>query len=183
MKAPGKTLAMRVLDGRQVAYQVIEFPDTIHDARGVAEVAHLPPEMVYKTLVVQVLDPATQVPLRSLKPLLILVAATRSLDPKKVAAALGVKRVGMARQADAERLTGLKVGGISALALLNRGFEVYVDEPARMLDEFVVSAGQRGLNLRLRVDDLLAITGAGWIDASREIPSSRQGGATSSPVD
>ena len=123
---------------------------------------------VYKTLVVQALDPSTQVPLRSHKPLLILVAATRTLDPKKVAAALGVKRVGMARQADAERLTGLKVGGISALALLNRGFEVYVDEPAMLLDELVVSAGQRGLNLRLGVESFLAVTGARWLDAGRE---------------
>jgi len=159
---------MRVLDGRQVAYQVIEFPETIHDALGVAEVAHVPPEMVYKTLVVQVLDPATQVPLRSHKPLLILIAATRSLDPKKAAAALGVKRVGMARQADAERLTGLRVGGISALSLLNRGFEVYVDEPAMLLDEFVVSAGQRGLNLRLSVDAFVQVVSAKWLDAGRE---------------
>ena len=98
MMARGKTLAMHVLDGRKVPYQVIEFPDSIHDALGVAAHAGLPPETVYKTLVVQALDPASQAPLRSHKPLLILVAATRTLDPKKVAAALGLKRVGMARQ-------------------------------------------------------------------------------------
>jgi Cys-tRNA(Pro)/Cys-tRNA(Cys) deacylase len=166
--ARGKTLAMHVLDGRKIPYQVIEFPESIHDALGVAAHAGLPPESVYKTLVVQALDPATQAPLRSHKPLLILVAATRTLDPKKVAAALDVKRVGMARQADAEQLTGLKVGGISALALLNRGFEVYVDEPAMLLDELVVSAGQRGLNLRLGVESFLAVTGARWLDAGRE---------------
>lgn len=165
--ARGKTLAMHVLDGRKVPYQVIEFPESIHEALGVAAHAGLPPEMVYKTLVVQALDTATQAPLRSHKPLLILVAATRTLDPKKVAAALGLKRVAMARQNDAERLTGLKVGGISALALLNRGFEVYIDEPARLLDEVVVSAGQRGLNLRLAVADLLAVSGARWLDAGR----------------
>ena len=165
--ARGKTLAMHVLDGRKVPYQVIKFPDNIHDARGVAAHAGLPPEMVYKTLVVQALDPATQVPLRSHKPMLILIAATRTLDPKKVAAALGLKRVGMARQQEAERLTGLKVGGISALALLNRGYEVYLDEPARLLDEVVVSAGQRGLNLRLGVEALLSVTGANWLDAGR----------------
>ena len=164
----GKTLAMHVLDGRKIGYQVIEFPEAIHDALGVAEHAHLPPELVYKTLVVQVVDPATQAPLRSRKPLLILVGATRTLDPKKVAAALGVKRVAMARQADAERLTGLKVGGISALVLLHRGFEIYVDESAMLLDEFVVSAGQRGLNLRLGVDAFLQVTGAGWLDAGRD---------------
>lgn len=165
--ARGKTLAMHVLDGRKVPYQVIEYPESIHEALGVAAHAGLPPEMVYKTLVVQALDTATQAPLRSHKPLLILVAATRTLDPKKVAAALGLKRVAMARQNDAERLTGLKVGGISALALLNRGFEVYIDEPAMLLDEVVVSAGQRGLNLRLAVADLLAVSGARWLDAGR----------------
>jgi len=166
--ARGKTLAMHVLDGRKIPYQVIEFPDSIHDALGVAAHAGLPPETVYKTLVVQALDPSSQAPLRSHKPLLILVAATRTLDPKKVAAALGLKRVGMARQQEAERLTGLKVGGISALALLNRGFDVYLDEPAMLLDEVVVSAGQRGLNLRLGVEALLAVTGARWLDAGRE---------------
>ena len=178
MKAPAKTLAMHVLDGQHVPYTVIEFPSTIHDALGVAEHAGLSADVVYKTLVVQVIDPATQAPLRSHKPLLILVAANRSLDPKKVAAVLGVKRVGMARQVDAERMTGLKVGGISALSLLHRGFEIFVDEPAMLLDEFVVSAGQRGLNLRLRVGDLLAATGAEWMDASREMPASRPDGPT-----
>ena len=166
--SPSKTLAMHVLDGRKIGYQVIEFPEAIHDALGVAAHAHLPPELVYKTLVVQVVDPATQAPLRSRKPLLILVGADRTLDPKKVAAALGVKRVAMARPSDAERLTGLKVGGISALALLHRGFEVYVDEPAMLLSEFVVSAGQRGLNLRLGVNAFLQLTGAGWMDAGRD---------------
>lgn len=164
----GKTLAMHVLDGRKIPYEVIEFPDAIHDALGVAEHAKLPAESVYKTLVVQVVDPATQAPLRSHKPWLILVGANRTLDPKKVAAALGVKRVAMVRQADAERLTGLKVGGISALSLLNRGFEVCVDEPAMLLDEFVVSAGQRGLNLRLAVEAFMQVTGARWLDAGRD---------------
>ena len=168
MKPIAKTLAMHVLDGQHVPYSVIEFPSTIHDALGVAEHAGLSPDEVYKTLVVQVIDPATQTPLRSHKPLLILVAATRTLDPKKIAAALSVKRVGMARQADAERMTGLKVGGISALSLLHRGFEIYVDEPAMLLDEFVVSAGQRGLNLKLPVQTFLQVTGACWLDAGRE---------------
>jgi Cys-tRNA(Pro)/Cys-tRNA(Cys) deacylase len=160
---------MHVLETAQVPYRVIEFPEAIHDALGVAEHAGLPAERVYKTLVAQVLDPASQAPSRSHKPLLIMIAATRTLDPKKVAAALGVKRVSMARQVDAERLTGLKVGGISALALLRRGFEVYLDEQANALDEIVVSAGQRGLNLQLAVEDLIRLTGAEWMDASRGV--------------
>lgn len=162
-----KTLAMRVLDGMSIAYEVVEFPATIHDAIGVAEYSRLPAEAVYKTLVAQVIDPSSGVPLKSSKPLLIMVAAARSLDLKKLAAGLGVKRTAMARQADAERLTGLKVGGISALALLNRGFRIYLDEQAILLDWIVVSAGERGQNLRLKVEDLVAVTGAQLMDVSQ----------------
>ncbi len=69
----------------------------------------------------------------------------------------------MATHDEAESLTGLKVGGISALALLNRGFEVYLDEPARTLETVLVSAGQRGVNVELPVADLVRLTGAKWI--------------------
>jgi Cys-tRNA(Pro)/Cys-tRNA(Cys) deacylase len=154
-----KTLAMRVLDGQTAPYEVIVYPDMIHDALEVARHVGLPPENVYKTLVVLADDPG-------FKPMLIMVAADTSLDLKKVAQAVGAKKAHMARHADAEKLTGLKVGGISALALLNRGFDIYLDEWATLLDYIVVSAGQRGFNLRLSVDDLIRVTGAQLIDAS-----------------
>ncbi len=154
-----KTLAMRVLDGQGIPYQVIEFPESVHDALGVAEHAGLPPDHVYKTLVVEVGTPG-------LKPLLVMVAADRELNLKKVAQAIGVKKAAMARHADAERHTGLKVGGISPLALLNRGFAVTLDRAATTLDFIVISAGERGLNLRLAVDDLIRVTGAQAIDAT-----------------
>jgi len=160
-----KTLAMRRLESRGVAYQPIVFPETIHDALGVAAHAGLPPELVYKTLVARVVDPP---PRGKPRPLLLMIAAGRTLDLKKAARAAGAKRVEMAPQAEAESLTGLKVGGISALALVDRGFPVYLDEPARGLEELVVSAGQRGINLRLRLEDLISATGAAWADISRD---------------
>src|SRR4030042_841053 len=92
--------------------------------------------------------------------------------PSTIHDALGVAE--HARQADCERTTGLKVGGISARALLHRGFDIYDDEPAMLLDELVVSAGQRGLNVRLGVGDLLAVTGARGMDAGRGGAASRQ---------
>lgn len=160
-----KTLAMRLLESRGVSYQPIVFPETIHDALGVAAHTGLPAQMVYKTLVVLVVDP---LPRGKPRPLLAMIPAGRTLDLKKTARAAGVKRVEMARQVEAERLTGLKVGGISALALVDRGFPVVLDEPARAMEEIVVSAGQRGLNLRLSVKDLVAVAGAQWGDISRE---------------
>lgn|SRR5574341_604991 len=153
-----KTLSMRVLEAQSIPYEVVIFPDTIHDAEQVARFAGVPPENVYKTLVVEVDDPG-------FKPVLVMIAANARLDLKKVASAVGVRKVHMARHADAERLTGLKVGGISALALLNRGFDIYIDEWAQLLDFILVSAGQRGMNLRLHPDDLIQVTAAQVIGA------------------
>src|SRR5258705_6896895 len=115
-----KTFARRVLEGQGVAYEVIAYPDTIHDAAELAAHVGLPLENVYKTLVVLADEPG-------FKPMLILVAASSSLDLKKAAQAVGAKKVHMARHADAEKMTGLKVGGISSLALLNKGFDIYID--------------------------------------------------------
>jgi Cys-tRNA(Pro)/Cys-tRNA(Cys) deacylase len=149
---------MRVLDGARVEYEVLVFSESLHSADGVANYLGIPLQEVYKTLVVER-------PSRG-KPILVMVAGDRELDLKKLAAALGEKKLRMARHADAERLTGLKVGGISALALLNRGFQICLDRPAIELERIVVSAGQRGVNLGLTPLDLLRVTGGRVVDAT-----------------
>ncbi len=147
---------MRVLETRKIPYQVISFSPDVHSAEGVALAAGVSANLVYKTLVV--MRPSG-------KPMLIMVAGDRELDLKLTARSVGEKKVRMASQREAEALTGLKVGGISALALLNRGFDVFLDSAARDLDKIFVSAGQRGLNLKLKVAHLQKVTGARFIAA------------------
>jgi Cys-tRNA(Pro)/Cys-tRNA(Cys) deacylase len=77
----------------------------------------------------------------------------------------------MASYKEAESLTGLQVGGISALALINRGFDVYIDRAATELSHILVSAGCRGINLQLSVEDLIRITKARVIEATADIDS------------
>jgi Cys-tRNA(Pro)/Cys-tRNA(Cys) deacylase len=152
-----KTNAMRFLDAHKIPYRVHTFSADIHSAVGVAEALDLPPDTVYKTLVV----------LRSPgKPMLVMIAGPHEIDLKRVAAAVGNKKVRMATQREAEALTGLLVGGISALVLLNRSFEVLIDRHALDLSHVVVSAGRRGINLRLAVSDLIRVTNARVIDAT-----------------
>ena len=148
---------MRLLDAHDVAYETITFSPDIHSADGVAELLGLDPAGVYKTLVVQRARG---------KPLLVMVAGDRQVNLKALAASVGERRLSMATHRDAEAMTGLQVGGISALALLNRGFEVCIDNAALGLDVVVVSAGQRGVDVRLRVADLVRVTGARWVDAT-----------------
>jgi Cys-tRNA(Pro)/Cys-tRNA(Cys) deacylase len=155
-----KTQALRLLDQRKIPYDEIVFPAEIHDALGVAEFAGLPPQEVFKTLVALTAPPEH-------RPVLVLEPADATLDLKEAAKAIGAKRLEMAGQLQAERLTGLKVGGISALALTHKRWPVFLDRRAESLERIVVSAGERGRNVRLRVDDFLAVTGAHWIDAAR----------------
>ncbi len=146
-----KTNAMRALEQRGVPYTAVTFSADIHSGDGVAAAIGEPASRVFKTLVV----------LRERGgPLLVVIPSDCELDLKRCAAAVGAKRVRMAAQKEAEALTGLLVGGISALALLGKGFTVYLDQAAERWDELYVSAGQRGINLRLRPGDFIAVTGA-----------------------
>lgn len=151
-----KTLAMKVLEGQKVPYEVVPYPSDMRDAEEIAAVLRVPPEQVFKTLVV--LPPGTSGKLT--KPLLTIVPANRQLSLKKLAQLLGVKKVKMASHQEAETITGLQVGGISALALLNKGFAIFLDESASAFAEIYVSAGQKGLDVRLKVKDLIKVTGA-----------------------
>lgn len=155
-----KTLAMKVLEGKKIAYEAVTYPTTDRDANFVAEALGVPAGQVFKTLVI------AQPPA---KPLLVMIPADRQLDLKKVAKAVNVKKLKMATHKEAEALTGLQVGGISALALLNKGFIIYLDELARAHNAIYVSAGKRGINLKVAVADLQKVTQARWIDASEEL--------------
>lgn len=156
-----KLHSMRVLEARGIPYEVLTFPDTIHSALGVAEYCGLPPAHVYKTLVI-VLTRGT--------PALVLVAGDRELALKRLAQSLREKKLRMATHKEAETWTGLQVGGISALALAHRSFPVYIDQAAQELTDIVVSAGQRGVDLRLRVVDLLRATTATFVEATAPAP-------------
>jgi Cys-tRNA(Pro)/Cys-tRNA(Cys) deacylase len=142
-----------MLEQRKIAHEVFAFDRAIRSAEEVARATGMAPHEVYKTLVVEH-DPPKG------KPNLVMMPAGSELDLKALAAAIGTKKLRMATHTDAERLTGLQVGGISALALLGKGFPVSIDARATELSHILVSAGQRGLDVRLAVPDLLALTSA-----------------------
>jgi Cys-tRNA(Pro)/Cys-tRNA(Cys) deacylase len=156
-----KLNSLRLLETEGIAHETLHFPETVLSATGVAEYLGLPASQVYKTLVV--LPPHG-------KPLLVMIAGNCEIHLKRLAQALGEKKLRMATQKEAEALTGLKVGGISALALRHRGFEVYLDHAAADLETILVSAGQRGVDVRLQVADLLRATGAVFVEATTASP-------------
>lgn len=157
-----KTLAMRLLEGKKVSYEAVSYDASERDAERIAVQLGIPAEQVFKTLVVA----APQDGRSASKPLLIIIPANRQLDLKKLARLIKVKKLKMATHQQAEEMTGLQVGGISPLALINKGFTIYLDELATEQAQIYVSAGERGTQIKLAPTDLRKLTGARLADVS-----------------
>ena len=150
-----KNNVTRFLDGQKIKYQLFtyDYDAGVHSAVEVATAIGVAERQVFKTLVALADDPKR-------KPMLVIVPGPDTLDLKVLAKALDVKKVKMATHDEAEKLTGLQTGGISALALINKGFDIYLDDQANEFDSIAVSAGQRGANVLLPVKDLVRLTRA-----------------------
>jgi len=147
---------MRALDAAGIPYVPYEYDQHIHSAIETAEVLGVDPRMVFKTLVV-VADG---------RHLLVMTPGSRELDLRELAKAVGAKSARMATQREAEDWTQLKVGGISPLALLGKRFETYLEASGSDLEFLYINGGRRGLNLRMRRDDLINVTSARVIRAT-----------------
>jgi len=149
----------RLLDQLHVQYEVFEVPAEKLGARETAVLLGIDPAVVYKTIVVTRDKPK--------KPLLVVVPGDSVVDLKLVAAAVGEKKVYLPTEREAEAITGLQAGGISPLALINKGFQVIIDASAEEHGDVHVSGGQRGLNIRLHVEDLKKLTNGRMAKVSR----------------
>lgn len=142
----------RFLDSRKVSYKAFETPPEKLGALETALLLDVEPASVFKTIVVTRDKPR--------KPLLVVVPGPSNVDLKLLASALGEKKVNLPTEREAEQLTGLQAGGISPLALINKGFQVVIDSSAQNFSAIHISGGQRGLNIRLSPDDLAILTNA-----------------------
>src|SRR6266542_3139139 len=149
----------RFLDAHKVSYVTFETPAEKLRALETAEFLNVPSEIVFKTIVVTRDKPK--------KPILAVLPGPSSVDLKLLAASLGEKKLHLPTEREAEQLTGLQAGGISPLALINKGFQVVIDSAAQNYAEIHISGGQRGLNIKLPVHDLAKLTNARFALISR----------------
>ena len=93
------------------------------------------------------------------KPACVILPSDREVSMKKLAAALGGKSAEMMPPADAERMTGYKVGGISPFGQMRR---VPVAIEASALEHALVylNGGQRGLQVRMDPRDIVRLLNA-----------------------
>jgi len=149
----------RFLDARKVKYVAHELPAEKLGAAEAANYMDVPPDQVFKTIVIV---------REKKKPILAVIPGPRTVDLKLLASFLAEKKVHLPTEREAEELTGLQAGGISPLALINKGFQIVVDYAAQGYQQIYISGGQRGLDIQLGVEDLIKLTNARVGNISKE---------------
>ena len=89
----------------------------------------------------------------------VLAPSDREVNLKKLATAAGAKQAALMAPADAERITGYHVGGISPFGQKRRA-AVFVDETALAHPTVLVNGGRRGLQIELPPDEILRLLAA-----------------------
>jgi Cys-tRNA(Pro)/Cys-tRNA(Cys) deacylase len=147
-----KTNAMRLLDAQGIHYETREYQVDPGDlaAESVAAKIGLPPEEVFKTLVMR--GDRNGV-------CLAVVPGNSEVDEKALARLTGDRSVGMVALKDVLTLTGYVRGGVTALGC-KRDYPVYVDETVELFDLVSVSAGTRGTQILVSPADYLAVARA-----------------------
>ena len=114
-----------------------------------AEALGVEPNRMLKTLMTEVDG----------NPVCVVVPADCEVSMKKLAAALNGKAAQMMRPADAERLTGYHVGGISPFGQKKR-VPVAIDASALTHGTVFINGGQRGLQIEIDPNDAAIAAGA-----------------------
>lgn len=144
------TPATRALDKAGIGYSLHSYdydPEAQRIGLQAAEALGVGADRVLKTLMAAVDG----------KPVCLVVASDREVSMKRVAAAFGGKSAAMLKPAEAERITGYHVGGISPLGQ-KRAVPTLIDAGSiDIAEEIHVNGGGRGLQIRLRPADLVAV--------------------------
>lgn len=150
----------RMLDARKVPYTLFETPAEKLGAVETAQFLNVPVEVVFKTVVITRAQEGNKLSTGRKKPILAVIPGNHVVDLKLLANEIGEKKVHLPTEREAEQITGLQAGGISPLALINKGFQVILDDSAKTHGSIHISGGQRGLNILLPVDNLISLTQA-----------------------
>lgn len=146
------TRATKALEAAGIAFTVHAYDyDPGADRVGLqaADALGEAPDRVLKTLMVLIDG----------KPACAILPSNREVAMKKLAAALGAKSAQMMKPAEAERLTGYKVGGISPFGQM-RKVPVAFEAAALEHDLVYINGGQRGLQVRLAPGDAVEVLDA-----------------------
>ncbi len=154
IRAMSDTNAIKWLRTQGVGFEVHEYDYERIGAEAAATAIDRPLEMVCKTLIVR--SPDRNV-------FAAIVPGDQRFDTRKMAAAIGAKGADLIEAAEAERISGYKLGGVSPFCM-RRAVPTLIEETLTLVDRIVVNAGRRGLLVELATEDAIRLLDARTAD-------------------
>ncbi|NWG26227.1 MAG: Cys-tRNA(Pro) deacylase [Pseudorhodoplanes sp.] len=146
------TPATTALEKAGIAFRLHEYdydPDAPSIGMQAAEALGVSPARLLKTLMARA---GSEV-------VCVLAPSDREVNLKKLAAAAGAKDAAMLKPADAERITGYRVGGISPFGQKKR-VSVFIEQTAMQNETVILNGGRRGLQIELAPGEIVRLLGA-----------------------
>lgn len=159
-----KTNAMRILDGLGIKYETSSYDDDGEHvlekgaAVRLAEKLGVDPMTVFKTIVMRTETKEICVFCQS---------AVNEINLKKARQAAGCKEINPVKPEELLALTGYIRGGCTPIGM-KRKFRTFIDETIILYDQVCISGGQRGIQIKLKPDDLIRISEATVLDLALE---------------
>jgi len=153
-----KTNAARLLDAKGISYDLTEYEVDENDlsAATLAKKIGQDVEQIFKTLVLR--GDKTGV-------FVCVIPGNAEVDLKKAAKVSGNKSCAMVQQKELLGLTGYIRGGCSPLGM-KKPYPIFIHETCQLFDQIYISAGQRGLQLKLNPEDLITMVDAEVCDVA-----------------
>jgi Cys-tRNA(Pro) deacylase len=149
------TAAIRTLRRAKASFTVHRYAYSDHGgALQAAACLDLPPRQIIKTLVMK---------RKNGDPLLILMHGGAAVSTRALARQIGARKVQPCEPAQAEKLTGYQVGGISPFGT-RTPMPVYAQTSIFQLDRVCINGGRRGMLVELQPSELVRILGASVVD-------------------
>jgi Cys-tRNA(Pro)/Cys-tRNA(Cys) deacylase len=146
------TPATLALEKAGIAFQLHEYeydPNAERIGMQAAEALGIEPARLLKTLMARAGDNVV----------CVLAPSDREVNLKKLAAAAKAKSAAMLGAAEAERITGYHVGGISPFGQKKR-VPVFIEQSALTFERIVMNGGRRGLQVELAPADAVRVLNA-----------------------
>ncbi|MCD8877997.1 Cys-tRNA(Pro) deacylase [Staphylococcus kloosii] len=151
-----KTNAMRILEKANIDYEINKYEVTNKhmDGATVAQIVGVDVKFVYKTLVLENAQHECFV---------FVIPVEETLNMKQAAHIAQQKKLALLPLERLKQVTGYVRGGCSPIGM-KKHFPTYIDESALQLQNVYVSGGERGMQIKIKVNDLDNITMAQYVD-------------------
>jgi Cys-tRNA(Pro)/Cys-tRNA(Cys) deacylase len=141
------TNAVKWLRTQGVDFEVLEYEFSEIGAEHAAAAVGRPLEMVCKTLIVKATGNAFWI---------AIIPGDQRFDPRRMASAIGARHADLADGAEAEKVSGYRIGGISPFAM-RRKLPVVIEESLLALDSIMVNGGRRGVLIEMDTEELVRV--------------------------